>query len=58
MSLTKKIILGFSISAFIITILAGFEYFNFIQVKNEMRFLEVTATLRNQSLQLRRHEKN
>ncbi|MHB1390391.1 MAG: sensor histidine kinase [Thermoleophilia bacterium] len=58
MSLTKKIILGFSISAFIITILAGFEYFNFIQVRNEMRFLEVTATLRNQSLQLRRHEKN
>ncbi|MHB8159079.1 MAG: sensor histidine kinase [Thermoleophilia bacterium] len=58
MSLRKKIIFGFSISAFIITILAGFEYFNFIQVRNEMRFLEVTATLRNQSLQLRRHEKN
>ncbi|MHB8791786.1 MAG: sensor histidine kinase [Thermoleophilia bacterium] len=58
MSLRKKIIFGFSISAFIITILAGFEYFNFIEVRNEMRFLEVTATLRNQSLQLRRHEKN
>ncbi len=58
MSLRKKIIFGFSISAIIITILAGFEYFNFIQVRNEMRFLEVTASLRNQSLQLRRHEKN
>lgn len=58
MSLRKKIIFGFSISAFIITILAGFEYFNYVQVRSEMRFLEVTATLRNQSLQLRRHEKN
>jgi signal transduction histidine kinase len=58
MSLRKKIIFGFSISAFIITILAAFEYVNFIQVRNEMRFLEVTDTIRNKSLELRRHEKN
>lgn len=58
MSLRKKIIFGFSISAFIITILAAFEYVNFIQVRNEMQFLEVTDTIRNKSLELRRHEKN
>ena len=58
MSLRKKIIFGFSISAVIITILAIFELVNFIQVKNEMRFLEITATIRNKSLELRRHEKN
>jgi signal transduction histidine kinase len=58
MSLRKKIIFGFAIGAVIITILAAFEYFNFIEVRNEMRFLEEAASLRNQSLQLRRHEKN
>ena len=58
MPLRKKIIFGFSISAFIITILAAFEYVNFIQVRNEMQFLEVTDTIRNKSLELRRHEKN
>ncbi|MHB8859559.1 MAG: sensor histidine kinase [Thermoleophilia bacterium] len=58
MSLRKKIIFGFSISAFIITILAAFEYVNFIQVRNEMQFLEVTDSMRNTSLELRRHEKN
>ncbi len=58
MSLRKKIIFGFSISAIIITILATYEYVNFIQVRNEMRFLEVTDSIRNTSLELRRHEKN
>lgn len=58
MSLRKKIISSFFISAFIIAILAAFEYVNFIQVRNEMRFLEVTDIIRSRSLQLRRHEKN
>jgi len=58
MSLRKKIIFGFSISAFIITILASFELVNFVQVRSGMRFLEVTDTIRNRSLELRRHEKN
>jgi signal transduction histidine kinase len=58
MSLRKKIIFGFFISAFIIAILAAFEYVNFVQIKNEMRFLEITDTVRSKSLQLRRHEKN
>lgn len=54
----KKIIFSFFISAFIISTLMAFEYFNFIQVRNEMRFLEVTDSIRNRSLQIRRHEKN
>lgn len=58
MSLTKKIALGFLISAFIIAILAAFEYINFIEIKKEIRNLELTDTIRSKSLQLRRHEKN
>lgn len=58
MSLRKKIIFAFFISALIITILAAFEYLNFIQVRNEMSFLEVSDTIRSKSLQLRRYEKN
>jgi len=58
MSLRKKIFFSFFVSAFIIAVLAVFEYVNFVQVKNEMRSLEVTDTIRSTSLQLRRHEKN
>lgn len=58
MSLRKKIIFGFFLSALIIIFLAAFEYLNFIQVRNEMSFLEVADTIRSKSLQLRRHEKN
>ncbi|MDO8746188.1 MAG: ATP-binding protein [Thermodesulfovibrionales bacterium] len=58
MSLQKKIILSFLISAFIIAVLAAFEYINFIQIKKEIVFLETTDTIRSKSLQLRRHEKN
>lgn len=54
----KKIIFGFFISALVITFLAAFEYINFIQVRNEMSFLEVSDSIRSKSLQLRRHEKN
>ncbi len=58
MSLKKKIALGFFISAFIIAILAAFEYVNFIELRKEIRYLEVTDTINRKSLQLRRHEKN
>ena len=58
MSLKKKIALSFFISAFIIAILAAFEYVNFIEIRKEIRYLEITDTLNRKSLQLRRHEKN
>jgi signal transduction histidine kinase len=58
MSLKKKIILSFFISAFIIAVLAAFEYFSFVEIKKEIRYLEITDTLSRKSLQLRRHEKN
>lgn len=58
MSLRKKIILGFSISALIIDILIAFVYVNFMEIKKEIRYLELSDTLRSKSLQLRRHEKN
>lgn len=58
MSLKKKIALSFFISAFIIAILAVFEYVNFVELRNEIRYLEITDTVSRKSLQLRRHEKN
>ena len=58
MSLRKKIIFSFFISALIIGILATFEYINFIQVKNQMGFLEVADSARDRSLKILRHEKN
>ncbi len=58
MSLRKKIIISFFISALIIGILATFEYINFIQEKNQMRFLEVADSARDRSLKIVRHEKN
>ncbi len=58
MSLKKKIALSFFISAFIFAILAAFEFINFVELKNEIRYLEITDTINRKSLQLRRHEKN
>ncbi len=58
MSLKKKIVLTFIISAFLIGILAVFEYANFVAIRREIRFLELTDSIRSKSLQLRRHEKN
>lgn len=58
MSLRKKIALGFIISASVIALLAIFEFVNFVEIKKEVRSLELADTLRNKSLQLRRHEKN
>lgn len=58
MSLKRKIVLSFFISAFIIAILAAFEYLSFVEIKKEIRYLEITDTISRKSLQLRRHEKN
>lgn len=58
MSLKKKIILSFAISAMIIAILAGLEYANYIKIRKEIRYLEITDSIRSKSLELRRHEKN
>lgn len=58
MSLKKKIILSFFLSAGIIAFLSVFLTLNFIEIKNETNFLELTDSIRSKSLQLRRHEKN
>jgi len=57
-SLKKKIMLSFFISAAVIAVLAAFEYFSFIEIRREIRYLEITDTINRLSLQLRRHEKN
>jgi len=58
MSLKKKIVLSFLVSAGIIAILSAFLYMNFVEIKKETIFLEMTDTIRSSSLLLRRHEKN
>jgi two-component system NtrC family sensor kinase len=58
MSLKKKIAFGFLISASIIVVLVIFGYASFIEIRKEIRFLELSDTIRSKSLQLRRHEKN
>jgi len=58
MSLKKKIVFSFFISSFIIALLMGTEYVNFTGMKKEIHNLETADTIRSQSLQLRRHEKN
>lgn len=58
MSLTKKIVLSFFLGAFIIALLSTFLYLNFLEIRKETAFLELTDTVRSKSLQLRRHEKN
>jgi signal transduction histidine kinase len=58
MSLKRKIVLSFFISAFIIAILATFEYLSFVEIRKEIRYLEITDTISRKSLQLRRYEKN
>ncbi len=58
MSIKKKIVFGFLVSAVVIAVLALFEYLNFIEIRQEIQNLEFTDTIRSKSLQLRRHEKN
>lgn len=58
MSLKKKIIFGFLVSSVIIAVFVAAGYINFIEIRKEIRFLEMSDTLQSESLQLRRHEKN
>ena len=58
MSLKKKIILSFLISSMIIAVLAISAYINFLGIRKEIRYLELSDTVRSKSLLLRRHEKN
>lgn len=58
MSLRKKIILSFLISSTIIAVFAVTAYLTFVEIREEIRYLELSDTLRSKTLQLRRHEKN
>ncbi len=58
MSLKKKIVIIFLISASIIAVLMAYEYKSFIDIRREIRYIELTDTIRSKTLQLRRHEKN
>jgi signal transduction histidine kinase len=57
-SLKKKILLSFLVGATIMAALSAFLYANFVEIRAETAFLELTDTVRSKSLQLRRHEKN
>jgi signal transduction histidine kinase len=57
-SLKQKILLSFLAGAAIMAALSAFLYANFVEVRAETAFLELTDTVRSKSLQLRRHEKN
>ncbi|MBI5102949.1 MAG: hypothetical protein HZB33_14105 [Nitrospirae bacterium] len=58
MSLQKKIILSFLISSALIAALALAGYVSFVEIRKEIRYLELSDSLRSKTLQLRRHEKN
>jgi signal transduction histidine kinase len=58
MSLKKKIVLGFLTSSIIIAVLVILGFTSFIEIRKEIRYLELSDNLRGKSLQLRRHEKN
>ncbi len=58
MSLKKKIIISFLISSITIVVFSIFFCINFVEIKKEIRYLELSDTIRSKSLQLRRHEKN
>lgn len=58
MNLRKKIFISFLISAGIIAAVIAFQHYGLIEMEREIRYLEITDTIRSKSLQLRRHEKN
>ncbi|NTU42030.1 MAG: HAMP domain-containing protein [Nitrospirales bacterium] len=58
MSLRKKIFTVFLVSSALIAALLTFEYLNFVEIRKEIRYLELTDSIRSKTLQLRRHEKN
>jgi hypothetical protein len=57
-SLKKKLLLSFLVGAAIMAALSAFLYANFVEIRAETAFLELTDTVRSKSLQPRRHEKN
>jgi len=58
MSLKGKIALSFVISASIIAALVALEYVNYVEIRRQITFIELTDTIRSKTLQLRRYEKN
>ncbi len=58
MSLKKKIALGFIFRVCITAAIVFFGYLNYSDVRGEIRYLELSDTIRSKTLQLRRHEKN
>ena len=58
MSLKGKIILSFIVSASVIAMLVVLEYVNYIEIRRQISFIELTDTIRSKTLQLRRYEKN
>ncbi|MBI4778635.1 GHKL domain-containing protein [Candidatus Desantisbacteria bacterium] len=58
MPLEKKIILSFFIASAIIGGFVISTYLGFIESRREIRYLELSDTIRSKSLLLRRHEKN
>ena len=58
MSLQKKIILSFLISSALIAVFAIAGSVSFVEIRKEIRYLELSDSLRSKTLQLRRHEKN
>ena len=58
MPLEKKIFLGFFITSAIIASFVVTTYLGFIESRREIRYLELSDTIRSKSLLLRRHEKN
>ena len=58
MSLERKIIASFLISAGLVLVLALAGAFTFVDIRREITALELSDTLRGRTLLLRRHEKN
>jgi len=58
MPLERKILLSFFIASAIIGGFVIATYLGFIESRREIRYLELSDTIRSKSLLLRRHEKN
>lgn len=46
------------LSSMVVIALIVFGYINFVEIRKEIRFLELSDTIRSKTLQIRRHEKN
>lgn len=58
MTLQRKIIASFLVSSIIIAGFVMTALLSFIEIKKEIRYLELSDSIRTKSLQIRRHEKN